>query len=163
MKEEEGIRHAQLCVVLSFLLLLAVICVGGLRSANEPERRQTSAGADSPEMEIAVFAADRNTVREAELEQLRSISEDADAAANIRTAAQERMLELMEWMELEATIADVLTARGYETPVVTVHADSVNVVVRAETLTREEAGVIIELASRETGVTGGNVKIIPIN
>ena len=163
MKEEEGIRHAQLCVVLSFLLLLAVICVGGLRSANEPERRQPSAGADSPEREIAVFAADRNTVREAELEQLRAISEDADAAAGIRTAAQERMLELMEWMELEATIADVLTARGYETPVVTVHADSVNVVVRAETLTREEAGVIIELASRETGVTGGNVKIIPIN
>ena len=63
----------------------------------------------------------------------------------------------------EATIEAVLNARGYELPVVTVHSDSVNVVVRAGTLERDEAGVILELVMRETGVTGGNVKIIPIN
>ena len=57
----------------------------------------------------------------------------------------------------------MLSARGYETPVVTVHSDSVNVIVRASELTRQQAGVILELVTRETGVTGGNVKIIPIN
>lgn len=163
MKEGESVRYAQLCALLSFMLLIAVVCVGGLRSANESAGRPSAAATVSPQQEIAVFALDRNSVREAELEQLRAIAQDGAAGEEIRNSAQRRMMELLEWMELEATIADVLAARGYETPVVTVHSDSVNVVVRAETLTREEAGVILELTTRETGVTGGNVKIIPIN
>jgi len=163
MKGEESLRYAQTCALLSLMLLMPVVCVGGLRSANESAERPSAAADVSPQQEIAVFALDRNSVREAELEQLRVIAQDGAAGEEIRACAQRRMMELLEWMELEATIADVLSARGYETPVVTVHSDSVNVVVRAETLTREEAGVILELTTRETGVTGGNVKIIPIN
>ena len=112
---------------------------------------------------VAVFAIDRNAVRADEMEQLKTIAADLTASASVRASAQARIMELMEWIELEATIVDVLSARGYDSPVVTVHSDSVNVVVRAETLSQAEAGIILELVTRETGVTGGNVKIIPIN
>ena len=44
----------------------------------------------------------------------------------------------------------------------TVHEDSVNVLVRAESLSQSETAVILELVLRETGISGGNVKIIPI-
>ena len=38
-------------------------------------------------------------------------------------------MSLRRWMEQEATVEAVLSARGYETPVVTVHSDSVNIIV----------------------------------
>ena len=161
MTSDHSIRSARLCAIVSAVLLVSVICVGGYRSASEKPTDVSAVAA--PGNEIAVFAVDRNTIRQEELAQLQAIAEDETASEAIRASAQTRIMTLRQWMEQEASIADVLSARGYETPVVTVHSDSVNVVVRAESLTREEAGVIIELVTRETGVTGGNVKIIPIN
>ena len=45
----------------------------------------------------------------------------------------------------------------------TVSDASVNVILRAEALTRRETAVILDLVLRETGVTAGNVKILTIN
>ena len=57
----------------------------------------------------------------------------------------------------------VLRVRGFEDAVVTVHADSANVLVRTPSLSRDQSAQILELVSRETGLLGGNIKIIPIN
>lgn len=156
------LRRARICALASGVLLVLVMVTGGLRSAAETPVRSESTMTSARES-ISVFAADRDALRRDELEQLREIAEDKETTDEIRTTAQERRMQLMRWMELEATIAQVLTARGYETPVVTVHEDSVNIVVRSEGLSKEEAEVILELTARETGVDGGNVKIIPIN
>ncbi len=161
MTEEQSIRRARLCAAVSCILFAAVLIAGGTRSARE--KRPEPMAAQTPEAEIAVFASDRNALREAEMERLQEIASDETAAEAIRSSAQERIMQLMDWMEKEATVEAVLNARGYLTPVVTVHSDSVNVIVQSDGLTREEAGVILELVMRETGVTGGNVKIIPIN
>ena len=166
---QESMKRAQLCASVSLILLIAVLCVGALRSINEKDIRPGATIApvvnerQQAEASISVFAADRNTVRAAEIEQLEQILADEDTSGEIRNAAARRILLLREWMEKEAVIADVLLARGYELPVVTVHEDSVNVVLYCKSLSREEAAVILELVTRETGVTGGNVKIIPIN
>ena len=53
--------------------------------------------------------------------------------------------------------------RGYRDAVATVHEDSVNVLVRADSLSEQECAVILELAMRETGKSAENIKIIPIN
>ena len=161
MTADRSVRSARLCAAISGILFVAVLIAGGLRSAGE--ERPAPEATRTPEAEIAVFASDRNALRREEIDQLREISEDPASSDTVRASAQERMMQLLKWMEQEATVEAVLSARGYETPVVTVHSDSVNIVVRAESLTREEASVILELTMRETGVTGGNVKIIPIN
>ena len=161
MKEVQSVRRARLCAAASGILFLAVLIVGGTRSAHEA--RPQEAKSSAPETEIAVFSADRNALRQEEISQLLEMASDPSATESMRASAQERVMELRKWMEQEATVETVLSARGYETPVVTVHSDSVNVIVRAEQLTRQQAGVILELVTRETGVTGGNVKIIPIN
>ena len=57
---------------------------------------------------IAVFASDRNGVRQAEIGQLEEICRDGQTSDEIRLAAQRRILQLREWMEKEAVIADVL-------------------------------------------------------
>lgn len=161
MNEEKRILYARLSLLVSGVLFLGVLLAGGLRALEKPQ--VVSGPADVQPGAIAVFAADRDQLRQEELRQLAGIAADEASSQEIRGEAQRRRMELMRFMELEATIAEVLSARGFETPVVTVHADSVNVLVSSETLSREQAGVILELVTRETGITGGNVKIVPIN
>ena len=112
---------------------------------------------------MASFCADRDALRQEEIAQLAALSAQSDTPAEIRAMAQRRILNLREWMEEEATVEAVLTARGYRPILVTVHADSANVLVAADRVTREDAAVMLELIARETGISGGNIKIIPIN
>lgn len=164
--EGQAERRAQLCAGVSLILFVAVLCVGALRSVRDEDMRPTATIAPvsvSERQTIEAFASDRNGVRQAEIAQLQEICRDEQTSQEIRLSAQQRILTLYERMEKEAVIADVLAARGYELPVITVQQDSVNVVVRASSLSQAEVGVILELVMRETGVTGGNVKVIPIN
>ncbi len=159
--QETSLYRARVCAVVSVVLFVAVVAAGGLRSAAEaPERAEEVYMAS---YRIESFASERDEVRARELEQLQTLTFDQTLPEDVRSEAARRIMELHRWMELESTLCDVLCARGYDMPVITVHADSVNVVLRAQALSREEAGIILELVSRETGVTGGNVKIIPIN
>ena len=161
MTADRSVRSARLCAAVSGILFLAVLIAGGLRSASEPRPAPSSTAL--PGTEIAVFASDRNALRQQEIADLKEIAAAPESSEAVRAAAQERMMSLRRWMEQEATVEAVLSARGYETPVVTVHSDSVNIIVRAESLSRADAEVILELTMRETGVSGANVKIIPIN
>lgn len=158
---EGGLRRARICAGASAVLLVSVMVAGSVRSARETVR---PGDALPPAREsISAFSADRDALRREEMEQLSEIADDDDTPQEIRSEALRRQMRLMEWMEAEAAIRDVLTARGFEAPVVTVREDSVNVVVQSGGLDQGEAEVILELVTRETGVRGENVKIIPIN
>lgn len=161
MNSEQGLVRARMCALTSLALLVAVIAAGAVRSAGDAGR--TTGLTSVPEESVSAFATDRDSIRSLELETLSQIASDPTASDEIRSEAQRRRMQLLTWMEQEAAMEEVLSARGYDVPVITVHEDSVNVVLRAEALSREQAGIILELVTRETGVTGGNVKIIPIN
>ena len=112
---------------------------------------------------IEQFRTERQQLRQMQMEQLNEIVYGGSADAEMIAMAQRRQLELMEWSEHELTLEGVLRLREFEDALVTVHTDSVNVMVCADALTREQTAVILELVMRETGISGGNVKIIPIN
>lgn len=141
-----------------------------LASAPKPTRSVASlAGAiEQPSAkhassEALKFIEERAAIRAEEQRELREIMGDASADAQLRAEAGQRMMSLLGWIEQETTIEGVMRLRGYLDPVVTVHQDSANVMFRAERLTREQSAQLLELVSRETGLTGGNIKIIPIN
>ena len=69
----------------------------------------------------------------------------------------------MKRQETEQRLEGILAIRGFDGALVTVSDASVNVILRAEALTRRETAVILDLVLRETGVTAGNVKILTIN
>lgn len=112
---------------------------------------------------IEAFRTERQQLRQMQLSQLSEIIHSGASEAKMVALAQERQIELMEWSEQELTIEGILAMREFEDAVVTVHTDSVNVMVRAESVSAQQAAVIHELVVRETGISGGNVKIIPIN
>ena len=124
-----------------------------LEETAEPE-------ADNP---LEEFRLEREQLRSMQTAQLNDIIHDSATDEETRALAQRTLISLLTWSEQETTIEGVLRARGFADCVVTVHEDTANVLVRAQTLTREESAVILELVLRETDVSSGNVKIIPIN
>lgn len=89
------------------------------------------------------------------------IYNDRTDAATV-AQAQEQLLSLLSRREQELTLEGVLQGRGFEGALVSVGERSANVLLRRETVTSAESAVILELVMRETGLTGGNVKIIPV-
>ena len=71
-------------------------------------------------------------------------------------------MSLIERAEQELTLEGILQGRGFADAVVSVGERSCNVLLRQESVTQQESAVILELVMRETGLTGGNVKIIPV-
>ncbi len=111
---------------------------------------------------ISDFITERKSVRELEILQLNAVAADEDADPSVRAQALSRLLKLTDYMEKETTLEGVLRMRGFTDAVVTVHSDSVNVVVRSDDLTQSESAIILELVMRETGLTGGSVKIMTV-
>lgn len=109
------------------------------------------------------FRTERQQLRQRQIAQLNELIYDESADAETTSLAKRRLLELMRWSEQETTLEGLLRLREFADVLVTVHTDSVNVMVRADALNRQQSAVILDLVMRETGISGGNVKIIPIN
>lgn len=153
----------------------AVLALGtaGMLLAREtlvpaPDQTQAQVQAEasmpvSAQASMEEFLVERALMREMQMEQLQAIVDDERTQEDVRASAQRRMLELLDWMEQETTIEGVLRARGFAQAVATVHEDSANVLVETSALSQEDANAILELVTRETGLLGGNIKIIPLN
>jgi len=113
--------------------------------------------------QIGSYKTLRQQIRSMERAQLNDIVHGEGTDPEIVEMAQRSLLELCERDEHELTLEGVLAMRGFDNPVVTVHRDSVNVLIQKEIVTQQESSIILELVCRETGVQSGNVKIIPIN
>jgi len=141
------------------MLLVFVEGIQGMRTHVDA----VNASAEKQPDQVQAFKTLRQQLRAMEKAQLNDVAHDAQSDPELAQMARRQLIELCEREEQELTLEGVLSLRGYENPVVTVHADSVNVLLPAETIGRQESSVILELVCRETGVQGGNVKIIPIN
>lgn len=155
-------RSKTIIAVLSVLFALSLaFAVGmGIRNLHSAEPAASGAVAESDPVES--FKTVRDQLRAMQKAQLNDVAHDPDADAELAAMAQRQLLQLCTREEQETTIEGILAMRGWNQPVVTVHQDSVNVLLQAETINRQESAVILDLVCRETGAMSGNVKIIPI-
>ena len=147
---------------LGILVCMAAVVFSGVRQM----RQDVAASATAVGKELSAverFRLLREQLRAMEKAQLNDVAHGSDTDPELAAMAQRQLVELCAREEQELTLEGVLSMRGWEDPVVTVHAGSVNVLLRAEAVTRQESAAILELVCRETGVQSGNVKIIPIN
>lgn len=142
------------------VLCMALVVMDGIRNMN---RNIEAMGNIEPLSQVEAFKTMRQQLRAMEKAQLNDVAHSPDSDEELSQMAARQLLELCEREEQELTLEGVLALRGYDHPVVTVHADSVNVLLQTEAINRQEGSVILELVCRETGVQSGNVKIIPIN
>lgn len=145
-------------------LCMALVVCTGLRSMQENIEAAAVRLNEGEQIDQATaFKTLRQQLRAMQKAQLNEIAHGADTDEALSGMAQRELIELCQREEMELTIEGVLSMRGFEEPVVTVHGDSVNVLLRGETITQQQSAVILELVCRETGVQSGNIKIIPIN
>ena len=149
-----------LWIALALMLALGGGFIGRIR-ATVPAAESVEAAVE--EDAIAAFRTEREQLRAMQKAQLNEIVHGDGTEAEIAALAQRRLMELCSREEHEMTLEGLLALRGFENPVVTVQADSVNVLLKAQLVTQQECSVILDLVCRETGVQSGNVKIIPIN
>ncbi len=154
-EEKRALYRARILLALSCLTLAAVVWAGF---------RLSFEGAPTPRVQtLEGYSVDRHIQREEDLRRLGELAGNDGAPDELRRLAGERELELRRRQAQEADIEAVLRARGYETVLVTVQPSSVNVLVRAGALSEAEAAMMLDVAMRESGVSGENVKIIPVN
>jgi len=127
--------------------------------SDEIDRNTPESDADA----MQEYRTQREQLRAMQQAQLEELINDSSASDELRDEARKKQMEILQNMEAESIIEGVLMMRGYADAVASVRQDSVNVLVKAQNLSNEEANMILELVCREAGVNSGDVKIIPIN
>ena len=117
---------------------------------------------DAPDA-LTRFRTEREQLRQRERAELNDIIHDAKTDPETLALAQRQLIRLTAAEDTEVQLEGLLSARGFEGVVVSASEAAVNVLVRREALTRQETAVILDLVLRQTGISGGNVKIIPLN
>ncbi|MDK2887563.1 MAG: stage sporulation protein [Thermoanaerobacter sp.] len=108
------------------------------------------------------YRLDRERTRGQQLELLREIINNPQAAPETRKTAQERLLVISQSLAREAEVENLLRARGFGDAAVSLDGRGATVVIQASSISAEEATRIAELVSRGTGVAEQDVVIIPV-
>ena len=111
---------------------------------------------------MAAFRLEREQLRSRQEAQLNDIIHAPDGDGEIAALARKQLLDMLEHARQESTLEGILRSRGFEDALVSVSGAGANVMLRGEEVTAAQSAVILDLVMRETGLTGGNVKIIPV-
>ena len=114
------------------------------------------------EQSIATFRDERSRSRSVTVAQLNAIIDDESTDDQTRREAQQALMDSMARSEQETAIEGLTAALGFESCVASVGSDSCTVVVKASSLTRQQAAQILDVACRETGMLSGSIKVIPV-
>lgn len=124
---------------------------------------QTSSESEVTPMDtLQQFKTERAQLRQMQKSQLNDIIYAAESDAGLIQSAQNQLLEILEAERMELAVEGILQIRGFSRTVATISGESISLLVETETLTPQETAIILDLIATETGISPGNVKIIPI-
>ena len=106
------------------------------------------------------YKANRESVRDTEVAYLDSIISNESSDSETVQDAQDQKIEIVQRMEKELTIEGLVMASGFDDAIVTVQQGSVNVVIKADQISKENAAKVLEIVRQETGEPAQNIKII---
>lgn len=106
------------------------------------------------------YKANRESVRDTEVAYLDSIISSENSDAETVKDAQDQKIEIVQRMESELTIEGLVMAAGFDDAIVTVQEGSVNVVLKAEKISKEDAAKVLEIVRKQTGESPKNIKVI---
>ena len=114
---------------------------------------------------FAGYRTERLNSRNEEIVQLDGILSIADTNSDEYNQALQMKIELTQNTENELLLENLIKAYGFEDAVVVIglNSDNVNVIVKSETASDEEAIIIYSIIEEELKISPENVKIIPIS
>lgn len=130
---------------------------------NEVEGTPGEAVLTSGSMIVAEAKVSREQVRAKNKEMLMEIIDNANLADAQKEQAVQQMVELTELAEAEVTVETLLASKGFTDVVVSLTADSADIVVKSKELTDANRAQIEDIVTRKTGVAPENIVITPLN
>jgi len=107
------------------------------------------------------YRLDRDRTRGKQIELLRKIIDDSNSVAETRQEAQEKIIQITNYLEKELQLENLIKARGFEDSVVFIQPQSVTAVINQEEFTRDELVQITDLITTVTGKSIENIFIVP--
>lgn len=106
---------------------------------------------------------DRDVTRGKDMETIKGITEDQLASKETRAKAQEKMLKLVDISQKEVNIENLIKGKGFA-DVIALFADdgSVDVVVKAPAISKEDAAKIADIVVRQGNVAYDKIVIKPM-
>ena len=105
---------------------------------------------------------ERQANRDAQMLYFNAIIASESSSAAAVEAAEAQRLQLMTTMEKELILEGLIQAIGFNDAFITLSTQNINVVVRADSLTEDEANRILAIIVDETGRSAQHVIVIPL-
>lgn len=111
---------------------------------------------------FATYRADRQATRDQTILYLDAIIANEASTQEAKASAEASKLEITKNMELELVLEGLIKSLGFEDAFVTNSTENVNIIIKQETLTDDEANKVLDIIVRETAKDATNVVIIPV-
>lgn len=108
------------------------------------------------------YRADRQATRDQQLLTLDHIIRSEASSAAAIEAAEAQRLQITRTMDYELALENLIRTIGFSDAFITMGTQNINVIVRAETLTEDEANRILSIIVDETGRSAQHVIVIPL-
>ena len=112
---------------------------------------------------VAQAKVTREQVRAKSKEDLLSIIDNENLSDEQKQTAVNQMVQMTDLAEKEAAAETLLASKGFDEAVVSLTADSADVVVNASELSDANRAQIEDIITRKTGIAAQNIVITPIN
>ncbi|MBR2372415.1 MAG: SpoIIIAH-like family protein [Clostridia bacterium] len=153
-------KRKKVLVLSIMVLVLAVAVVLNFTLLGE---EQTDDASTATASFFTTYRETRQSERNQEILYLDSvIAMEGEEFVDARQTAVNQKLKLVEIMEKELLLESLLKAKGYEDVIVSVGLtnDNINVVVKADEITREDTAKIYSTIKNETNTSSDMVKIL---
>lgn len=109
-----------------------------------------------------VTRAEKERTRDSQKEMLQNILDNKNVDKDAKTKAEAELIKVTKNAEKEMIIEGVLKGKGFSEVLAFINDDKVDIVIKdtANTLPSQQA-MILDVVTRETGVTAENIKINP--
>ena len=121
---------------------------------------ENSAAASSSGDYFSSISLQRRQARDEAMEVLLSVSENVNAASEVRQAAVDDMNAMARDVEKEANIETLVLAKGFEQCVAVISENNCSVIVECDGLMPGEIAPISEIVYEQAGIVPENLKII---
>ncbi|MBE5748211.1 MAG: SpoIIIAH-like family protein [Clostridiales bacterium] len=153
-------KRKKVLILSIMVLVLAVAVVLNFTLLGE---EQTDDASTATASFFTTYRETRQSERNQEILYLDSvIAMEGEEFVDARQTAVNQKLKLVEIMEKELLLESLLKAKGYEDVIVSVGLtnDNINVVVKADEITREDTAKIYSTIKNETNTSSDMVKIL---
>ena len=116
----------------------------------------------SAETTVAQAKVTREQVRAQNKETLQAIIDNTNLSESEKQEAVSQLVQMTQIAEQEAAVETMMASKGFSEAVVSIDADSADIVVKAEELTDANRAQIEDIVTRKTKIAPQNIVIIPI-